>query len=135
MFNKTLFNKTLFIKTERYTMSPVMERLTDAQDRFIEAVDSARDPMVKGVRRVAEWVDERFADRELPSLPFADKVPSAIELAENQHRFFARLNDTSHELVAAVIAAGAVSDAPVSAATQSKTNTKPKVDKAPARAA
>ncbi len=121
-------------------MSPVMERLTDAQDRFIEAVDSARDPMVNGVRRVAEWVDERIADRELPSLPFGDKVPSATELAENQHRFFARLNDSSHELVAAVIAAGVIPDSPVSAATQSKasqpkTNNESKTDKAPAKAA
>ena len=121
-------------------MSPVMERLTDAQDRLIEAVDSARDPMVNGVRRAAEWVDERFADRELPSLPFADKVPSATELAENQHRLFARLNDSSHELVAAVIAARVIPNSPVGAATQAKTsqgktNNESKADKAPARAA
>ena len=98
------------------TTSPVMETLTDVQDRFIDAVESAREPMVKGVRRVTAWVDEQFADRELPSLPFADKLPSAAELAENQHRFFARLNDSSYQLVTAVLDAGETAEPVVKAA-------------------
>ena len=62
-----------------------IERLSEVQDRVLEFVESVQEPIVKTVKNVVEFVDDRLP--ELPELPRAEEIPTSREFLTNQFAF------------------------------------------------
>lgn len=83
--------------------SPVVERLTEVQDKIVELAANAQDPVVDVVRKGVELVEERIPD--FPTEKVTSKLPTAREVVDNQYEFAGRLLAVGHELALAVIGA------------------------------
>jgi len=83
--------------------SPVVERLTEVQDKIVELAANAQDPVVDVVRKGVELVEERIPD--FPTEKVTAKLPTAREVVDNQYEFAGRLLKVGHELAIAVIGA------------------------------
>jgi hypothetical protein len=81
--------------------SPTVERLTEVQDKIVEAVASFQEPVVETVRKAVAQVEERIP--ELPTEKVTEKLPTARELVDNQFEFATRLLKVSHDFAIAVI--------------------------------
>jgi hypothetical protein len=81
--------------------NPTVERLTEVQDKIVEAVASFQEPVVETVRKAVGLVDERIP--ELPTEKVAEKLPTARELVDNQFEFATRMLKVSHDFAIAVI--------------------------------
>jgi hypothetical protein len=81
--------------------SPTVERLTEVQDKIVEAVASFQDPVVETVRKAVAQVEERIP--ELPTEKITEKLPTARELVDNQFEFATRMLKVSHDFAIAVI--------------------------------
>ena len=83
--------------------TPAVERLTEVQDKIVEAVASFQEPVVETVRKGVDLVEERIPD--FPTEKVTAKLPTAREIVDNQYEFAGRLLKVSHELTLAVIGA------------------------------
>jgi hypothetical protein len=81
--------------------SPVIERLTEIQDKVVDTVVSFQDPVVDTVRKAVDTVEERIP--EFPTDKVAAKLPTARELVDNQFDFANRMLKVSHDFVIAVL--------------------------------
>ena len=83
--------------------SPAVERLTEVQNKIVEAVASFQDPVVDTVRKGVDLVEERIP--EFPTEKVTAKLPTAREVVENQYEFATRMLKVSHDFTLAVIGA------------------------------
>lgn len=91
-----------------------IERLTEAQDKVIETIESFQQPVVDAVRKAVDLVEDRVPD--FPTEKVTAKLPTARELVDNQFAFASRLLETTHQLAVAVLdAAEPVTDKVVKA--------------------
>jgi hypothetical protein len=81
--------------------SPAVERLTEVQDKIVEAVASFQDPVVDTVRKGVDLVEQRIP--EFPTEKVTAKLPTAREIVENQYEFATRMLKVSHQFTLAVI--------------------------------
>ena len=85
--------------------TPVIEKLTDVQSSVVDTISSVKDPVVKGVTVVVDFVIERFP--EIPVVPFAEQIPTPAEVINNQFKFAKSVLDTNKEIAVAVAKAAA----------------------------
>jgi hypothetical protein len=85
-------------------MSIVMETISTVEDQVVDAVKSIQEPVADYVRTVTEYIGS-VVPSDLPSLPFADQVPTATEVIEQQFDFAKRLLEANHQLVTAIVTA------------------------------
>ena len=103
--------------------SPAVERLTEVQDKIVEAVASFQDPVVDTVRKGVDLVEERIP--EFPTEKVTAQLPTAREIVDNQYEFATRLLKVSREFSLAVLGAmEPVTDKVVKAAPKSKPSTR-----------
>ncbi len=89
--------------------TPVLDKLTDVQTTVVETIASVKDPVVKGVTVVIDFVLERLP--EIPVLPYAEQIPTPAELINNQYKFAKSVIDTNKDIaIAAAKAAAPVTD-------------------------
>lgn len=81
--------------------NPVIERLTEVQDKVIDSIDSAQEPVVKAMNRVVELIEDRMP--ELPTDRISEKLPTLRELVDNQYDFAGRLLKSGHSLSTAML--------------------------------
>ena len=81
--------------------SPVVERLTEVQDKIVETVTSFQDPVVDTVRKGVDLVEEHIP--EFPTEKVTAKLPTAREVVENQYE--TRMLKVGHDFSLAVIGA------------------------------
>ena len=85
--------------------TPVIEKLTDVQSSVVDTISSVKDPVVKGVTVVVDFVVERFP--EIPVLPYAEQIPTPAEVINNQFKFAKSVLDANKEIAVAVAKAAA----------------------------
>jgi hypothetical protein len=103
--------------------SPVVERLSEVQDKIVETAESFQQPVVDAVRKGVDLVEERIPD--FPTEKVTAKLPTARELVDNQYDFATRLLKVSHDFSLAVLGAlEPVTDKVVKAEPKAKTATR-----------
>jgi hypothetical protein len=85
--------------------TPVLEKLTDVQSTVVDTISSVKEPFVRGVTVVVDFVVERAP--QIPVLPFADQVPTPAELVTNQFKFAKSVLDANKDIALAVAKAAA----------------------------
>lgn len=70
-------------------MDTILDPITELQDKVIETIESLKKPVSSAVADVVEFVVERVP--EVPALPYAEKLPTPVELIDNQAKFAARV--------------------------------------------
>jgi hypothetical protein len=78
-----------------------LARLTEAQDKVVETVESFQQPVVEAVRKAVVLVEDRVP--EFPTETVTAKLPTARELVDSQFAFASRLLETSHQFALAMI--------------------------------
>lgn len=86
-------------------MDTILEPITDLQDRIIEVISSLKQPVSNAVGTVVDFVVERRSD--LPSVPFAEKLPTPAELIDNQAKFATKVVSTTKTVAASAAKAAA----------------------------
>jgi hypothetical protein len=81
--------------------TPVIERLTEIQDKVVESVSSFQDPVVETVRKAVDLAEERIP--EFPTESVTAGVPTAREFVDNQFDFANRMLKVSHDFVISII--------------------------------
>ena len=74
-------------------MDTILEPISDVQDRVIEAIGSLKKPVTKAVTAVVEFITGRVG--EVPALPYAQKLPTPLELIDNQSKFATKVISTT----------------------------------------
>lgn len=88
--------------------TPVIERVSDVQEQFIELIASTKTPVTQAVEAVVEFVVQRV---DVPALPFADQVPTPREVIDNQAKFASKLVTTNKSVaLSAAKAAAPITD-------------------------
>ncbi len=85
-------------------MTTVLDRVTEVQDQVLTAIESAKEPVTNAVATVVGIVVERAP--QVPTLPFAEVLPTPKELIDNQARFASKLV-TANKSVALSVAKAA----------------------------
>jgi hypothetical protein len=80
-----------------------LDRLTTIQDKVVETVHGFQEPVVNTVKKVVDLVEQYVP--EFPTERFAEGLPTARELIDNQYAFAGRLLKTNQEIVDAVLEA------------------------------
>lgn len=70
-------------------MDTLLDPVTQVQERVIEAIGKAKRPVADAVAKVVEIVLERVP--EVPTLPYAEMLPTPAELIDNQAKFASKL--------------------------------------------
>jgi hypothetical protein len=83
-------------------MPTVIETVNDIEDRVVETLESAQEPVIDAVRRLADYVAGVLPE-DRPSLPYIDQLPTPTELVESQFAFAQRLLDLQHQFAKAVL--------------------------------
>ena len=86
-------------------MTLVLDKLTDAQTSIVDTIASVKEPVVSGVSTVVDFVTGRVS--EIPALPFGEKIPTPVELVNNQYKFAKSIIDTNKDIALAVAKAAA----------------------------
>ncbi len=81
-------------------MTLVLDKLTDVQTTVVDTISSVKEPVVKGVTTVVDFVVDRLP--EIPALPYAEQIPTPVELVNNQYKFAKSIIDTNKEIALAV---------------------------------
>ncbi|MDY7104339.1 MAG: hypothetical protein S0880_24400 [Actinomycetota bacterium] len=98
-------------------MSKVMDQLTERQEQFLDLATRWQEPVVDGVRRTASVMD-RVVPERFGNVPFADRLPTATELIENQYAFAKEWMQLNHDFALSVAEASRLGKAPASAETK-----------------
>ena len=86
-------------------MSIVLDKVTDVQDQIVGAFSLVKEPVTTGVTTVVDFVTEKIPT--VPALPFAEYVPTPVELVNNQYRFAKQVIDAQKDLYLSVAKAAA----------------------------
>ncbi len=90
-------------------MNTILDPVTEVQDRVVEVLSSVKQPVSHAVSTAVEFVLDRFP--EVPALPYAEKLPTPLELIDNQAKFAAKVVSTSKSVaVGAAKAAAPLTD-------------------------
>jgi hypothetical protein len=95
-------------------MSKLIDQLTERQNQFLEAASRVQEPVVDGVRQTTSVMD-RVVPERLATLPFADRLPTASELIENQYAFAKKWVQLNHDFALSMIEAGRLGKASATA--------------------
>jgi hypothetical protein len=87
-------------------MTTVLDTVTDVEDKVVEAVASAQEPVVDAVKKLADYV-AGILPEDRPSLPFADQLPTASEVVETQFAFAKKMLDVQYKFAKALVEAAA----------------------------
>ena len=86
-------------------MTVVLDKITEVQTQVVDTISLVKEPVVKGVTVVVDFVTDRVG--EIPALPFGDKIPTPVELVNNQYKFAKSVIDTQKDIALAVAKAAA----------------------------
>ena len=86
-------------------MTVVLDKLTDVQTNVVETISLVKEPVVKSVTAVVDFVIELIPT--IPTLPFAEQIPTPIEVVNNQYKFAKSVIDTNKDIALAVAKAAA----------------------------
>lgn len=86
-------------------MTVVLDKITEVQDQVIDLLSSTKEPVTKGVVTVVDFVTGRLP--EIPVLPFAEQVPTPVEVINNQYKFAKSIIDANKDIALAVAKAAA----------------------------
>jgi len=86
-------------------MSIVLDKVTDVQDQIVGALSQVKEPVTSGVTTVVDFVTDKLPT--VPALPFAEYVPTPVEVVNNQYRFAKQVIDTQKDLYLSVAKAAA----------------------------
>ena len=90
-------------------MNTILDPITDVQDRIVTVLSNVKQPVTSAVGNVVEFVLDRVP--EVPALPFAEKLPTPLELIDNQAKFASKVVTTSKSVaVSAAKAASPLTD-------------------------
>lgn len=90
-------------------MDTLLDPITDVQDRVVDGLKNAKQPVADAVATVAQIVLDRVPS--LPALPYAELFPTPLEVIDNQAKFATKVvNSTKSIAVAAAKAAAPVTD-------------------------
>jgi hypothetical protein len=84
-------------------MTTVLTRVSDVQDQVISAINSVNEPLTVAVALAVGYVVDKAP--QIPSVPFADKLPTPKELINNQAKFASKLVTTNKSVALSVAAA------------------------------
>ena len=86
-------------------MTLVLDKLTNVQVQVVDTISLVKDPVVKGITVVVDFVTERIS--EIPTMPFADQIPTPTELVNNQYKFAKSVIDANKDIALAAAKAAA----------------------------
>ena len=81
-------------------MTVVLDKISDVQSTVVDTISSVKQPVVKGVTTVVDFVLDRLP--EIPAVPYAEQIPTPVELVNNQYKFAKSLIDTNKDIALAV---------------------------------
>jgi hypothetical protein len=84
---------------------PVSQITDSVQTQVLDLLNKAQDATVDGVRTIAETVEGFVPD--LPSLPFADRIPQPSSVVDDAFDFAAKLLDSQRRFAQELFAAAA----------------------------
>ena len=84
-------------------MTTVLTRVSDVQDQVISAINSVNEPLTVAVALAVGYVVDKAP--QIPSVPFAEKLPTPKELINNQAKFASKLVTTNKTVALSVAAA------------------------------
>jgi hypothetical protein len=99
-------------------MSTILTTIEGYEDKVLDLVKSAKDPIVEYVAKGVDLVDDR-----LPEVTYPEFLPTPIEVVESQVKFTKKLIDANTAIVTAVLE----TVAPVAGYAKAKKVTKPAV--------
>jgi len=80
--------------------TPVIEKLTDVQTQVVDAISGVKEPVTTGVSTVVEFIVERLP--QIPTVPFAERIPTPKEVIDNQYKFAKSIIDTKKDIALSV---------------------------------
>jgi hypothetical protein len=86
-------------------VSTILEPVTDIQERIVQVIGDLKQPVTKVVSTVVGFVTERRS--EFPAVPFAEKLPTPVELIDNQAKFATNVVRTTKTVATAAAKAAA----------------------------
>lgn len=84
-------------------MTAVLDKVTDAQNQVLGAIENVKEPVTNAVAVVVALVLDRVP--EVPAVPFADQLPTPKQLIDNQARFASKLVTTNKSVALSIAAA------------------------------
>lgn len=78
----------------------VIVKVTEVQDQVVEIIGKAKDPVVQSVTAVVDFVLDQVND--IPAIPFAEYIPTPVEVVNSQYKFAKSLVDTNKDLALSV---------------------------------
>ena len=110
-------------------MNTILDPVVDLQDSIVNLLSNTKKPVTNAVGTVVDFVLDRMP--EVPALPYAEKLPTPVELIDNQARFATKVVSTTKSVaVSAAKAAAPLTDqlfdrAPTTVGAAAKKVTKP----------
>ena len=90
-------------------MDTLLDPITDVQDRILTALTNVKQPVTTAVGTVVELILDRVP--EVPALPYAELIPTPLEVIDNQAKFASKVVTTSKSVaVSAAKAATPLTD-------------------------
>jgi hypothetical protein len=90
-------------------MDTLLDPITDVQERIVSALAGTKQPVTNAIGTVVDFVLDRIP--EVPALPYAEVLPTPLELIDNQAKFASKVVSTSKSVaVAAAKAASPLTD-------------------------
>lgn len=74
-------------------MTAVLDKVTEIQDQVIETITNINKPIAEALGNAVNFVVENV--KEIPTLPFADQIPTPKEVINNQAKFATKLVSTN----------------------------------------
>ena len=79
------------------TATTVMNKLTDGQEKALEALVNVQIPVVTYVRKAVDYVETSIP--ELPTKELGEKLPTIKQFVDSQFLFAGKVLDTNHKFV------------------------------------
>lgn len=90
-------------------MDTLLDPVTDLQDKVVDGVKRTKQPVADAIGVAVSLLLERVP--EVPALPYAEVIPTPLELIDNQAKFATKVvNATKSVAVAAAKAATPLTD-------------------------
>ena len=84
-------------------MQSITETLSGLQDQVIDIVKNVQEPTVDAVEKVVETI-EGILPEDRPALPYADSLPSPVELVDTVYGYIEQLVEGQQKFVTALVA-------------------------------
>ena len=85
--------------------TPVIDKVSEIQDYVILGIAYVKDPATNAVNSVTSFVTERV--ETVPSVPFAEHIPTPKEVINNSAKFASNVVSTSKDVALSVAKAAA----------------------------